>query len=77
MPFHMWQMQQEFCTTEQCLRNMDGKFRKRGMNLLLSVIRFRVKESSHCILDLKIHGLVLHRGMRSPLILHRQMSAAR
>ncbi len=24
MPFHMWQMQQEFCTTEQCLRNMAG-----------------------------------------------------
>ena len=33
MPFHMWQMQQEFCTTEQCLRNMAGKFRKPGMNL--------------------------------------------
>ena len=44
---------------------------------IASVNRSRVKESSHCILDLKIHGLVLHRGMRSPLILHRQMSAVR
>ena len=33
MPFHMWQMQQEFCITEQCLRSMAGKFRKPGMNL--------------------------------------------
>ena len=32
MRFHTLQMQQEFFTTKQCSKNMDGKFRTHGMN---------------------------------------------
>ena len=32
--------------------------------LMSCVRKYRMQESSHFILDLKIHGLVLHRGMR-------------
>ena len=64
MRYHTLQMQQEFFTTRKCSKNMDGKYQLHGMNSWACVRRYRMQESSHFILDLKIHGLVLHRGMR-------------
>ena len=77
MGFRMWQMRQECSITKICLRNMDGRFRRPGMNLFLSVMKFRMKESSHFILDIKIPGPALHLGMHLQSDLHHPMFVSR
>ena len=59
------------------LRNMDGRFRRPGMNLFLFARRFRMKESSHFILDIKIPGPALHLGMHLQSDLHHPMFVSR
>ena len=57
--------------------SMDGRFRRPGMNLFLFARRFRMKESIHFILDIKIPGPALHLGMPLQSDLHHPMFVSR